>query len=321
MKIKSGKKKLQRQNKKSKKKYYGGNLIKPFRDNYDLKCAVFNYFDNFNLNKRAEVIKMYGNITNWNTTEITDMTEIFKDKRPILGVDNLIVLKWDTKNVTTMEKMFYGCKLNFKIEFTTTMNVENMSYMFYDATKFNEPLLESFNTNNVTNMSFMFCGASIYNQPLPISFKTNYVKNMRSMFQNAINYNHPIIFNTENIENVREMFDNAISFNQPININAIKIKSDYYLYGLFKNTFRLESIINIKLNNALANSMKHNINSINNLFSGSKLLSFPGNKPIINNNSIQFIDSNSMIYYLLFKKGETTDTNHAEYLIDGINEY
>lgn len=311
---------------------YGGNSNKPFRTNFDLKHAVFGYFNN--LDDRAKIIKMYGNITNWNTTEITDMTEIFNYIRPIAEVDNLIVLTWDTRNVTTMENMFYGCQLNFKIEFTTTKKVENMSCMFYDARNFNEPLLESFDTNNVTNMSFMFFGASVYNQPFPKSFKTNYVKNMNSMFKNALEFNQPIIFNTENVLSVSNMFENARSFNQPINLNLTKIKNEYYLSSLFKDTVNMDSSINIKLHPHLAYKLKQDSNErpsfflsvfdifLNNIFEESKIMSFPNNKPIINGNFIQFFNEVDSTYYLLKKHDEMSGKNeYPQYLLDDQKYY
>jgi surface protein len=53
-----------------------------------------------------------------------------------------------------------------------------MSFMFYFATAFNQPL--SFDTSSVTDMQFMFYFATAFNQPLGLD--TSSVTDMQYMF-------------------------------------------------------------------------------------------------------------------------------------------
>jgi surface protein len=55
-----------------------------------------------------------------------------------------------------------------------------MSYMFYKAASFNQPI-DSWNTEKVTDMKFMFFDAKSFNQPLN-NWDIRKVKCMTSMF-------------------------------------------------------------------------------------------------------------------------------------------
>ena len=64
-----------------------------------------------------------------------------------------------------------------------------MSYMFLNATSFNQPL-NSWNVSNVRNMHQMFAGASSFNQPLN-NWNVSKVTDMRWMFE-ASSFNQPL---------------------------------------------------------------------------------------------------------------------------------
>ena len=54
-----------------------------FTSKQHLKNIIKSYFTS---NKYHElIIKKYGNISNWNTSQITDMSELFKNINKILG--------------------------------------------------------------------------------------------------------------------------------------------------------------------------------------------------------------------------------------------
>jgi len=71
---------------------------------------------------------------------------------------------------------------------TTLMT--DMSYMFANATVFNQPL-NSWDVSAVTNMSVMFGGAAAFNQPLN-SWNVSNVTSMDFMFYNATVFNQDI---------------------------------------------------------------------------------------------------------------------------------
>ena len=108
--------------------------------------------------KEAQESGDWSKVENANVSEITDMSNLFKD---IEGIKDLDLSSWDTSNVTDMSLMFYCSDFNHPLNFDTS-NVENMANMF-SGSDFNHPL--NFDTSNVEDMSYMFC-ASKYNFPL-----------------------------------------------------------------------------------------------------------------------------------------------------------
>ena len=75
------------------------------------------------------------------------------------------ISNWDTSSVTDMKEMFY---YPFGTSFTTSRsrsNVTHMSFMFLNATSFNRPL-NNWNVSKVEDMSGMFKDAESFNEPL-----------------------------------------------------------------------------------------------------------------------------------------------------------
>ena len=113
------------------------NIIKEFtifkpKIKEELQEAVDLWCENKNV-----ALKKYGNISNWNTSLITDMSRLFIQKRYF----NDNINNWDVSSVT------------------------NMEYLFWQATSFNQPL-GSWDVSKVTNMKGMFLATSSFNQPL-----------------------------------------------------------------------------------------------------------------------------------------------------------
>ena len=212
-----------------------------FTSKESLKIAIKNYFNGLDTS----------DISNWDTSEITDMSHLF------YGISQLsvepITLNWNTSNVWNMSWMFCNCKQDFILNFRRhsggcchmaatdhsavgnecltalcdTSNVTNMGYMFLNAINFNQPL--NFNTCNVKNMEYMFSGAINFNQPL--YFHTSNVINMTAMFYNATNFNQPLHFNTKNIIDICWIFYKATNFDQPI---YFQLNDKYEYTEIFK---------------------------------------------------------------------------------------
>ena len=85
----------------------------------------------------ANATATYGHISDWNTSEVTDMANAFKDRSTF----NEDISAWDVSNVKTMR------------------------YMFYKASLFNQPIGD-WNVSSVTSMQDMFREASVFNQPI-----------------------------------------------------------------------------------------------------------------------------------------------------------
>ena len=93
--------------------------------NDSLREAVYEW-----INDREAVEKKYGNINSWDTSCVTDMSELFQDKTNF----NDYIGDWDTSKVTTMKYMFRGAlAFNQDIGNWNTSNVTDMKYMFTDA--------------------------------------------------------------------------------------------------------------------------------------------------------------------------------------------
>ena len=153
----------------------------------------------------------YGHISTWDTSSVTNMSNLFKDTS-----FNDDISGWNTSNVTTMENMFMNAQyFNQYINDWNTSSVNNMIAMFHSASDFNQDI-SGWNTSKVNFMNGMFSGASSFNQYIG-GWDTSEVTNMGWMFQNASSFNQYIGgWDTSEVTNMSWMFQNASSFNQDI---------------------------------------------------------------------------------------------------------
>ena len=82
--------------------------------------------------------KPYGEISTWNTSNVTDMTSTFQSKTFDGNISN-----WDTGSVTDMKKMFEGSSFtgsSGSIGGWNVANVTNMHKMFFWSTSFSDDL-------------------------------------------------------------------------------------------------------------------------------------------------------------------------------------
>ena len=136
---------------------------------------------------QTAAVSAYGNITNWDVGNVTDMAALFYDYQEF----NDDISLWDVSAVI------------------------DMSNMFKNATSFNGDL-SSWNVSSVTNMGEMFSEAESFNGDLS-NWDVSNVGNMRGMFSDASNFNADISsWNTSNVIDMAYMFTGAINFNQDI---------------------------------------------------------------------------------------------------------
>jgi surface protein len=130
----------------------------------ELKEAIRNYIVNTD--------RTHGPIGEWDVSNITDMSELFKNYSDF----NEYIGDWDVSNVWGMAGMFYGC------------------------ISFNQPL-NNWNVSNVVDMMEMFHGCTSFNQPLDkwVLSNINYTDNM---FDECTSFTQPV----ETWENWKEMF-------------------------------------------------------------------------------------------------------------------
>jgi surface protein len=179
-----------------------------FKNNKELKTAVDLYipyeYDNnmFNLNK---ALRIYGHISLWDTSLITNIHGLFIDKFQF----NENINDWDVSNVTNMNSIFSYCySFNQPLDKWDVSNVQDMFGVFFYCTNFNQPL-NSWNVSNVIILEQLFCECEKFNQPL-----------------NS--------WNIENVQYIGSMFCNCESFNQDLSVWDLGQIKDKYKRWTFK---------------------------------------------------------------------------------------
>ncbi|UWD34738.1 BspA family leucine-rich repeat surface protein [Mycoplasma cottewii] len=128
--------------------------------------------------------------------------------------------------IESLQQLFKGC-VNFDqdISMWDTRSVSEMTWMFNDATKFNnasKPL--NWTVSNVNNMGLMFGNAVNFNADIS-SWRTINVTNFGEMFRNAKVFNQNISkWNVNRANNFNNMFNQASEFNQNLRSWNVKEK-------------------------------------------------------------------------------------------------
>lgn len=145
----------------------------------------------FDQNQRPQVIELYGEIEDWDTSQVTNMSEVFNNT-----TFNRDISSWDVSNVTNMYKMFFQAySFNQPIGTWDVSQVTNMNQMFHEAISFNQDISE-WNVSSVTDMNKMFSHAHEFNQNLS-SWNFETVSNLENFlflsYLNVENYDALLI--------------------------------------------------------------------------------------------------------------------------------
>ena len=115
------------------------------------------------ISDQATATSTYGNISEWDVSDVTDMYQLFKNKQNF----NDDISSWNVSNVTNMSEMFnFAISFNQDLGSWDTSNVTNMHAMFAYASSFNQNI-GGWNTSNVTLMYYMFDNCLLYTSPSP----------------------------------------------------------------------------------------------------------------------------------------------------------
>ena len=183
---------------------------------------------------KLEALKQITGIENLNTSEVTDMNNMFYG---CITLPQLDVSKFDTKNVTDMRAMFYTCESLAQLDVSKfdIKNVTNMGHMFYGctaltsinnskSTRAKAPSLtnsglnkapaafnvSNFNTANVTDMSYMFADCSSLTTLDLTSFNTEKVTDMRGMFKGCSSLTIIYCNDVWTCSNTEDMFKDCV---------------------------------------------------------------------------------------------------------------
>lgn len=160
---------------------------------------------------RQRAYQLYGDINDWDVSEVTTMAGLFKETDFNDAID-----RWNVHRVTCMDSMFLkATAFNQPLDAWDVSCVTSMSSMFRGATSFNQPLA-SWDVHHVVNMGFLFHGASSFNQPLH-TWDVSQVASMRSLFHKATMFHQPLAsWDVSQVTNMMCMFYQAAAFNQPV---------------------------------------------------------------------------------------------------------
>ena len=152
-------------------------------------------------------LKTIQGLENLDTSQVTDMSEMFDDCR---GLTNLDLSHWDTSQVTNMSMMFNWCQLLYDLDLShwDTSQVTDMSGMFFLDGLISLDL-SNFDTSKVTNMSGMFTSCENLKSLDVSHFNTSKVTDMSEMFDyceklTSLDVNH---FDTSQVTDMSLMFE------------------------------------------------------------------------------------------------------------------
>ena len=127
---------------------------------YELNGVSYTVVDNSNIATQIELDNL-----NLCTTLVTNMDELFEDNSSTI-LFNSDISFWDTSNVTSMDKMFYGSSaFNIDISIWDTSKVIIMQSMFLGTESFNQDI-GNWDTSSVIDMDSMFWNTPSFNQDL-----------------------------------------------------------------------------------------------------------------------------------------------------------
>ena len=219
---------------------YSMGFIRHALDNKSIRKAVKDYIEGGP--KKKAVIEKYGKIENWDTSRVTDMSDLFaydefaginSDNNNDISKFNEDISKWDVSNVTTFAGMFQGAEnFNQPIGDWNVSKVTDMESMFEGAESFNQPI-GRWGVSSVTNMEEMFYYAKSFNQPIG-KWNTSNVTNMGSMFWGANKFNRSINnWDVSNVTNMENMFGWSENFNKRLTTWGNKLPRNANLNNMF----------------------------------------------------------------------------------------
>ena len=185
------------------------------------------------------------NISNFNTSEVTNMSGMFEGCTE--QTINIFLSKLDTSKVTDMSDMFKNCSaanINLNLSNFNTSNVVYMQSMFKDCNKLKTLDISTFDTKNVSRMDEMFSGCTVLT-PLSLGgkFTTAKVINMNSMFKDckALTALSLSKFNTEMVGDMDNMFSGCESIEE-LNLSNFKTPQLKTCKSMFANCTALKKI-------------------------------------------------------------------------------
>ena len=184
-------------------------------------------------------LRTINGIGNLNTSNVTDMTSMFRD---CMNLESLDVSNFNTANVTSMSGMFSWCRYLKSLDVSNfnTANVTDMVEMFNACLSLTSLDVSKFNTQNVTNMRGMFDGCSSLTSLDVSNFNTTGVTSMQAMFANCASLTSLDVsnFKTANVTNMCAMFTDCSS------LTSLDVSS-FYTPGVTDMSYMFDGCSNL----------------------------------------------------------------------------
>ena len=239
---------------------YWENLKNAFSDLPNLTSFKAIYSNTSSVTNMASMFQNSSNlltlILDGMTTQLVeDMSYMFSG----LEITELDIDHFITPKLINMEGMFSGMPnvTTVKINGMITKNVTTMENLFYDSLKLASiEFGDYFETISVTNMAYMFSGTKIVNLDLSF-FNTSSVINMEGMFMETTSLTNIIFgdyFITENVTNMIKLFYGCgVSSLDLSNFNTVNVTDMSYMFGdtinitniIFGNYFVTKNVTNM----------------------------------------------------------------------------
>ena len=185
------------------------------------RSVIIGSYTNLPNKPYTSVTQFIGNLTNLRLVNGTAVySNNFNPSYPLQNIPNtrLLLLSNNQSNmildsavgrsITNINNVVWNSSVPFTANTWNVSSVQNMSYMFFNASLFNQNI-SKWLTNSATNMSYMFSGASSFNQNI-IRWNTTTVTNMSNMFNNATLFNQNLShWNISNVTNITDMLRNT----------------------------------------------------------------------------------------------------------------
>ena len=172
-----------------------------------------------------------GHIKHWDVSNVTDMSQLFKDKTTF----NEDISSWDVSSVTNMSQMFSvwpnNGVFNQDISGWDVSNVTTMDEMFTRQLNFNQNL-NNWDVSSVTNMWGLFLQCESFNQPLD-NWDVSNVTSMLNMFHSCLVFNQDISgWDVSSVTNINGMFYYTPQLDQDLSGWNVSNVTTYTDYGL-----------------------------------------------------------------------------------------
>ena len=272
-----------------------GEIISPSLEyTFELKgdhivYVLLNFTDNNSLSNMFSGISQVKSIyfsPLFDTKNITLMRNMFYGCSSLISID---LSNFNTQKVTHIDKMFLGCSSLTNISFSNfdTQNVIYMSQMFSGCSSLKSLDLSNFQTPNLTNMGYMFSDCSSLESINLKNFNTEKVTDMEGLFFSCSSLKNIDIsnFNTKNCRNLGGMFFKCSSL-QEINLSNFETKNATNMENMFNGCSSLTSI-------NVSNFDTQNVRLMKKMFSGCSSLTYMN----LSNFNIQNVKEMNEMFY------------------------